>query len=132
MDFKKYFFELTPLGKADKEVRNFLEERLEEHQLEKYHDALRHYRHVKLVQSTLKVLFYASIITSIAATIGFREELEIIERVASYLGTSIIFLLFTITSYITLIRRETYHVQREILISEAALEGEKNVEEFLD
>lgn len=123
MDIRKYVFEFTPLGKADKEVRNYLETHLEEHQVDRYHSALQQYRHVKVVQTTLKILLYASLITSIAATIGFREELEILERVASYLGTSIIFFLFVVTSYITMIRRETYHVQREILISQATKEG---------
>jgi len=126
MDVKKYLFELTPLGKADKEVRSYLQERLADHQVERYQRALTHYRHVKIIQSTLKVLLYASLITSIAATVGFRGELEILEKVASYLGTSIILIMFAVTSYITMIRRESYHVQREILISQATFKGNED------
>lgn len=116
---KQHLFELTPLGKADKEVRDYLKEGLEEHQFARYQNALKHYRHMKLIQASLKILLYASIITSIAATLGLGGELKIIQQIASYVGTSFIFALFAITSYITMIRRETYHVQREILISKA-------------
>lgn len=119
MEIKKHFFELTPLGKADKEVRGYLKERLDKEQFERYHSALKHYRHMKFIQTTLKILFYASIITSVAATYGLNQAM-IIQKVASYIGTSLIFVLFAITSYITMIRRETYHVQREILISKAS------------
>ena len=115
---KKYLFELTPLGKADKEVRDYLREGLEPHQFERYEKTLNQYRHMKVIQASLKMLFYASIITSVATTVGF-EEAQILQRVASYIGTSLIFVLFAITSYISMIRRETYHVQREILISKA-------------
>jgi hypothetical protein len=115
---KKYLFELTPLGKADKEVRDYLKEGLEPHQFERYENALNHYRHMKIIQASLKMLFYASIITSVATTVGF-DEAQILQRIASYIGKSLIFILFAITSYISMIRRETYHVQREILISKA-------------
>lgn len=75
---------------------------------------------MKAIQASLKTLFYASIITSVAATVGLESEASVVERLASYLGTTAIFVLFAITSYITMIRKENYHVQREILIAEAA------------
>lgn len=115
---KKYLFELTPLGKADKEVRDYLKEGLEPHQFERYQNSLNHYRHIKVIQAGLQVLFYASIIASVATTVGL-DEAQILEKVASYIGTSVIFILYAVTSYISMIRRETYHVQREILISKA-------------
>jgi hypothetical protein len=118
---KKYLFELTPLRKADKEVRDYLKEGLEPHQFERYQSALNHYRHTKVIQSGLKILFYASVIASVATTIGL-DEAQILQRIASYIGTSLIFVLYGITSYISMIRRETYHVQREILISKAEWE----------
>lgn len=123
--WKKALFELTPLGKADKEVRSFLRHRLEDHQMERYLNSLRQYRHIKAVHSFLKALFYASLITSLAATFGFGNQIALLEKVASYLGTGLVLILFGITGYIAMIRRETYHVQREILISQAALEDLK-------
>ncbi len=115
---KKYFFELTPLGKADKDVREHLRDDLNEEQFERYDKSLRHYRHMKLVQTSLKALLYASIITSVAATFGFNQA-EILQKIASYIGTSFILAIYAVTSYITMIRKEAYHVQREILISKA-------------
>lgn len=119
MRIKKYIFELTPLGKADKEVRNYLKEHLDDEQFQRYHNSLQHYRHMKVIQTSLKILLYASIVTTVAATFGF-DQVQVIQRIASYLGTSLLFVLYAATSYITMIRRESYHVQREILISKAS------------
>lgn len=115
---KSYFFELTPLGKADKEVREFLKDNLKDEQFDRYEKSLSYYRNLKMVQAFLRALLYASIITSIAATIGL-TEFRILQRIASYLGTTMIIVLYAIVSYFTMIRRESYHVQREILISKA-------------
>jgi len=120
MEIGNHLFELTPLGKADKEVRGFLRERLADHQIERYREALRHYRHIKLIHAGLKALLYASIITSIAATLGLKEQAAFFRQTVSYLSTSVIFVLYAAVSYFTMIRRENYHVQREILIAEAA------------
>ncbi len=116
---KRYLFELTPLGKAHKDIQDYLKHRLDEHQMDRYQTALKHYRRLKLVQGTLKMLLYASILTSVAATFGL-DEAKLIQKFASYIGTSVIFVLYAITSYITMIRREAYHVQREILIAKAS------------
>lgn len=116
---KKFLFELTPLGKAHLEVREYLRDRLGEEEMERYSTALSHYRHIKIVQGALKILLYASIVTSIFATMGL-DGMQFIQKIASYIGTTFIFLIYAITSYITMIRRENYHVQREILISKAS------------
>lgn len=126
MKWKEHFFELTPLGKADKEVRGYLKQRLEQPQMKKYRTSLQQYRHMKMIQTTFRILLYASIITSFAATFGLRGQIQIIQQVASYLGTTVLLVLYAVTSYITLIRKENYHVQREILISQAALEEVEN------
>jgi hypothetical protein len=78
------------------------------------------------LNAALKVLFYASLVTSLAATIGLESELRVVEQVASYLGTTVIFVLFVITGYISMIRRENYHVQREILISKASVQAKED------
>lgn len=117
---KKHIFELTPLGKADKEIKSYLKEELDEQQLEKYSSSLRHYRNMKVIQVMLRGLFYASVVTSVAATIGFGGRLDFFQNVASYVGTTVIVILYAVTSYITMIRKEAYHVQREILIAKAS------------
>lgn len=117
--WQKHVFELTPLGKADKDVREFLKDRLDEEQFRRYENALKHYRHLKGFQTILKLLLYASVITSIAATFGF-DQIRFLQQIASYVGTSMLFVFYAVTSYFTMIRREAYHVQREILISKAS------------
>lgn len=119
MNLKNILFELTPLGKSDKEVQKYLEKRISDEEMERYRDSLKQYRHMKLVESSLKLLLYASILTAAAAAVGV-GELQIIQRIASYLGTSVIIVLFAVSSYITMVKRESYHVQREILIAKAA------------
>lgn len=119
MRVKHLLFELTPLGKSDKEVQNYLKNRISDEELKRYRDSLRQYRHMKLLETGVKFLLYASILTAAAAAVGI-GELRIIQKIASYLGTSVIFVMFAITSYITMVKRESYHVQREILIAEAA------------
>jgi len=115
---RKHLFELTPLGKADKEVRNFLEKRVESEDFRRYERSLNLYRRFRLLQTSLKILLYASIITAVATTFGF-DQVRILQRIASYIGTSVLLVAYAGVTYITLIRKETYHVQREILISEA-------------
>ncbi|MFB6143685.1 MAG: hypothetical protein ABEJ98_00090 [Candidatus Nanohaloarchaea archaeon] len=119
MNLKNLLFELTPLGKSDKEVQNYLEGRISKEEMARYRDSLKQYRHMKLIESSVKLLFYASLLTALAATLGI-GELRIIQRIASYLGTSVIFVLFAVSSYFTMVKRESYHVQREILIAKAA------------
>lgn len=125
--WKQHLFELTPLGKADKDVRGYLKESLDEERFRRYERSLKHYRHMKLFQAALKILLYAGILTSVAATFGVSSQIEIIQQAASYIGTSIIFVLYAATSYITMIRREAYHVQREILISETSGEDTPDI-----
>ncbi len=115
-------FKLTPLGRADSRIRAFLEMRLDDHQFERYNEALNKYRNFKLVQQTVRMLLYASIITSVAAT--FNVNLSIINKIASYLGFTALLVLYAAVNYFTMLYREEYHVQRDILIATAA-EGKK-------
>jgi hypothetical protein len=116
---RNFIYEFTPLGKSDKEVQKYLEDLISDEEMARYRSSLSQYRSMKVLESGTKALFYASIITSAAAAIGF-QELMIIQKFASYLGTTAIFVLFAVASYLTMVKREAYHVQREILIAKAA------------
>lgn len=118
LSVRQKLFQLTPLGKADYELKQYLKGKATDKEISRYQTALNHYRHIKLGQISLKILLYAGIVTSVATTFGL-EQAQIIQQIASYIGVSIIFVLYAVTSYITMIRRESYHVQREILISRA-------------
>ena len=111
-------FRLTPLGRADSQIKKYLEDELQQNDFERYNNALKRYRNLKTVQITVKALFYTSIITSIAAS--FSLDLSIISQIASYLGSTLLLIIYAATSYLTMLYREEYHVQRDILISDAS------------
>ena len=106
--------EITPLGRADKVLKEETRE-LDEQKKEKYKDNYRKYRKIKTIQISIKILLYASIITSIAAAVGFNAEF--IAKISSYVGTTLLIILYSGLTYFTKLYRETYLVRREILIS---------------
>lgn len=124
-DFKEKFFRLTPLGRAESEVRHFSSEVLESRELEKYSRSLNKYRSAKLINIILKGLLYAGLITSLATTFGLPQA-YLLQKVASYIGVTLILVLYGFSKYISNIYKEEYHVQREIVISKAAERKAKN------
>ena len=118
-NLKKKLFWLTPLGRADKETRKYLDQREPDaNQVEEYEECLNKYKAYKGLNNVVKVLLYAGIITSIATTLGF-EQIQIIIQIASYIGVTMLLALFTITTYLAQLYREEMYVKREIMISEA-------------
>ncbi len=111
-------FKLTPLGRADQDLRDYIEDKQQnEELLSDYETVLAKYRTNKMLHNIFKVLFYAGVITSVAATFGI-EGIEFIAQIASYIGVSLLLVLFAVTRYFSELYREEYHVKREILISE--------------
>lgn len=113
MDFSK----ITPLGRADKLLKEEIPEPDEEKSQE-YEESFKRYRRVILAHTLIRVLLYASIITSVAANIGL--DLNIITRISSYIGISVLAVLYVGLTYLTMIYKEEYHLRREILISKSA------------
>lgn len=116
---KDKIFSLTPLGRADQELKKYLDldkSIFDSDEFVNYEDALKKYRNLKLLQLVVKILLYAGVITSIAASFGF-EEIRIISRIASYLGVTFLLISYLAVNYITILHREEYHVKREILVS---------------
>ena len=117
-NIKNRLFLLTPIGRSDVELRDHLEGKdFEDEKFEDYEWALSKYRTHKALHYLIKILFYAGIITSVTATIGL--EVRILTQVASYIGVTLLFILFTATLYFSELYREEFHVKREILISNA-------------
>jgi len=111
-------FKLTPLGRADQDLRRYLDGKDQEDELlANYEVVLAKYRTNKMLHNIVRILLYAGIITSVATTFGI-EQVEYIAQLASYIGVSLLFVLFAITKYFSELYREEYHVKREILISE--------------
>ncbi len=115
---KNLVFRLTPLGRAHLEVEKYVED-ADEEDLDAYRRSLSYYRESKLIHMGVRVLLYAGIITSVAATFGL-PQIEVLQRAASYIGTTLLLALYGSTGYVKMIRREDYHVKREILLSHAA------------
>lgn len=117
MNLRKFFRELTPLGRADVEMKKHLKEDVDQEQLHMYEKSYKRYRDLRLIKTGFRILLYASIITAVATTFGF-EQIRIIQRIASYLGTSLVLAFYVIAYYFTSVAKEGYHVQREVLISQ--------------
>ncbi|MFB6203277.1 MAG: hypothetical protein ABEK01_02190 [Candidatus Nanohaloarchaea archaeon] len=122
MDLKRGLFHLTPLGRADQEVLEFVSDRVEEKDVERYQKSLNRYRRVKLLRVNFRVLVYAGLITSAATTFGLSQA-QVLQRIASYLGTGILFTVYILLGYVVMLYREQYHVFREILVARAASSG---------
>lgn len=115
---KDKFFKLTPLGRADLLLEDYIEgEEREKKAFLDYEEALAKYRNMKLLQVVIKILLYAGVITSVAASFGI-EQIKIISRIASYIGVTVLLASYAIINYVTMIYREEYHVKREILVSD--------------
>ena len=110
-------FKLTPLGRADLLLEEYLEDKKREtKEFSQYEQSLAKYRNFKLLQIVIKILLYAGVITSIAASFGI-EEIRIITQIASYIGVSVLLISYAAVNYVTMIYREEYHIKREILVS---------------
>lgn len=119
--FKDQFFKLTPLGRADVELRKHFEddeELFSSSEYEEYEASRKKYRNRKMIQISLKTLLYAGVITSVAASIGV-PYLKIINAIASYIGVTLLLALYATASYTTSLQKEEYHLKREILVSKA-------------
>ena len=117
---KEKLFRLTPLGRADQEMKEHFKE-TEIKDLEaygEYEDSRKKYRNRKIVQMSIKTLLYAGVITSIAASFNL-PYIRLINEVASYIGVSMLLVLYVLTFYFSSLFKEEYHLKREILISEA-------------
>lgn len=111
-------FRLTPLGRADRDLKKYLESKdVDEEKLRDYEKVLSKYRANRGVHNGVRVFLYAGIITSVATTFGI-EQAQLIAQVASYIGVSILLILYGITLYFAELYREDFHVKREILIAE--------------
>ena len=116
---KKYMdiSKLTPLGRTDKVLKQETEG-LDAEKTEEYEDTFSRYRRIKILQLSVKILLYASIITSVASAIGL--NVEFIASISSYIGTTVLIIIYAGITYLTKMYREIFYVRREILINSEA------------
>jgi hypothetical protein len=128
---REKIFRLTPLGRADIELKEYLgetREYLDTEEFQEYEKARQSYRELKLMQTGVKILLYAGLITSVVASLGF-EQIKILNQIASYIGVTFLIILYLIVNYATMLQREEYHVKREILVSHTQIKAEEDEEE---
>jgi hypothetical protein len=108
-------FSITPIGAADYELK----ERIDEEKLdfEDYEEALDSYRFAQAAFNISRVLLYAGLISSIASTFNI-YGLGIIEQIASYIGATVTFVLYTVTRHFASRRKELYRLERELLLNQ--------------
>ena len=112
-------YNLTPLGRAELLIEEYLEKEGIEEQTEELNDyerVLSRYQNLNILQIIVKVLLYAGVITSVATSMGL-QQVQIINQIASYIGVSFLALAYIITNHFTKLYREEYQIKREILIS---------------
>lgn len=104
------------MGEADKLVEaQISEEQKNKTKFTNYKLAFKKYRYFKRIEIFTRILLYAGVISSAAAVIGF--GLEILNRLASYIGISALLILYLVSRYFAVRFREKMYVEREILLS---------------
>jgi len=112
-------YNLTPLGRAENLVIEHVEKQgidEQSQEVKDYKRALSRYQKLIGAKTILKILLYAGVITSAAASIGL-QQIQIINQISSYIGVTFLAIAYFTTKHFTMIYREEYEVKREILIS---------------
>lgn len=117
-DIRKKIRWFTPLGKADWDLRNYLNPEESNEYYKRYKKSYKKYRYYKRIQITLRILIYASLVASVLTALGVPGT-EILIGIASYIGISALIVLYLLFSYLCLRSREEYYVNREILLKES-------------
>lgn len=104
---------LTPLGRADIILKKEIED-VETKKRREYDGAYQKYRRIKILQLVTKIFLYASIVNSIATAIGL--NVEFIANISSYIGTSVLIIIYSVLTYFSEVYREIFYVKRELLI----------------
>lgn len=116
-------FLLTPLSRSHLKVLDYVGENVPEQRLKDYEREYSRYRRAKIIQFNLRVLLAAGLVTSFATTLGLPQA-RILEKIVSILGAGLIFTFYMLFTYVVVLYKESYHVEREILINESRKEGE--------
>lgn len=109
---------LTPLDAADLTIHETVGDHVDDALLARYEAARDAYLHMRWLYHIVRVLFYASLISTVATAFGL-EQLQVIQSLQSYIGTPALLLLLLLTRYLGRVRRERYEVRREHLIADA-------------
>lgn len=116
---REKIYSLTQLGRAENLVNEHIEKQeidRQSQEFKNYNRALSRYQNLIGAKTVLKILLYAGVITSAAASIGL-QQIQIINQISSYIGVTFLAIAYLTTKHFTNIYREEYQIKREILIS---------------
>lgn len=113
-NLREKVFRLSAVGAADQRLR----ERLKGKDIDwtDYEKELDNYRLSRVFFNATRILFYAGLINSIASTFNI-WAVGIIQQIASYIGVTVVLILYVITRHITSRRQEIYRIERELLVN---------------
>jgi len=77
--------------------------------------AIQHYSTAKLIYGLISAVFYASIVTSITASVGY--QINLFEKISGILGFSTVFLLYLISRYLLRIERADLENSRSRILA---------------
>lgn len=107
----------SPIGRVDRTLRDFLkDESVGEDFLDSYNKSYLRFKNFRTVRLVVLIFLYSSFVTSIGTTLGI-EEVNIIFRIASYIGTSVLVIMYIVVKYFCSIYREEFYLQRDILLN---------------
>jgi len=116
-DFRRDVRWFTPVGKADHDLRKYLSKEPDTGVYRRYRAAFKKYRYTKRAEVSFRVLLYAGLITSVAASFGI-DQLYILQTIAGYIGISFLIVFYAAASYFNLRAREDFYLRREIFFIE--------------
>lgn len=116
-EFRRDLRWFTPSGKVDHDLRKHIGEEPDDKNYNGYRKAYRKYRYTKRAEVSFRILLYAGLVTSVAASLGL-EQLRILQSIAGYIGITFLIIFYAVASYFNLRAREEFYLRRELFLSE--------------
>lgn len=115
--FRRGLWWFTPIGKSHNDLLRSMDVDKDSDSYKAYRRAFDRYRYTKRAETTTKILLYASIITSVAASLGL-EQLRILQNISAYIGITLLIVIFAVSSYFNLRAREDFYLRRDLMMKE--------------
>jgi len=116
-NFRRKLWWFTPIGKSHNQLLKSLGKKPRSKEYLEYEKSFHKYRYTKRAEVSVRLLFYAGLISSVAASMGL-EQLRVLQSIAAYIGMTALVILYALTSYFNLIAREEFYLKRDLLVME--------------
>lgn len=115
-DLRERIFRFSAIGAADQRLRENLDGK--EIDWTDYERELKRYRLSLALFNLTRILFYAGLINSVASTFNIWGA-SIIQQIASYIGVTVVLILYFTSRHLVSRREEIYRLEREVLLSKS-------------